>query len=204
MSIYLLNKFDALTVRIGSAYARLLMRLLGVEVGVGSRFSGLPIVTRVGKSVISIGSRVSLVSRARSTALGVQQPVILRCLTSQSRIIIGDDVGFSGTVICSAVSVTIGKRCLFGANVAIFDTDFHPITPVNRRYAVPEWPKISSPVVIGDDVFIGTRAIITKGVTIGNGAIVAAGSVVTKDVAAHTIVGGNPARIVRSLDEEKA
>lgn len=53
------------------------------------------------------------------------------------------------------------------------------------------------PVVIGDDVWIGFRAIILSGVTIGRGAVVAAGSVVTKDVPAYTIVGGNPARVIR-------
>jgi len=103
-------------------------------------------------------------------------------------------------VICAANSVTIGKRCLTGANVVILDTDFHPYEPENRRYAKPDWASISSPVVIGDDVFIGTRAVIQKGVSIGHGSIVAANSVVTKNVPPMTVVGGNPATVLKQLN----
>lgn len=62
---------------------------------------------------------------------------------------------------------------------------------------------ISAPIVIGDNVFIGARAIILKGVTIGEGAIVGAGSVVTKDVAEYSIVAGNPAKVIRALDRRE-
>ncbi|MBP6872851.1 MAG: acyltransferase [Bacteroidales bacterium] len=55
----------------------------------------------------------------------------------------------------------------------------------------------SKPILIGDNVWIGMRAIILKGVTIGNGSIVAAGAVVTKDVPPNTVVGGVPARVIR-------
>lgn len=56
----------------------------------------------------------------------------------------------------------------------------------------------SAPVVIGDGVWIGARATILKGVTIGDGAVVAAGAVVTRDVPAHSLVAGVPARVVRA------
>ncbi|WP_290369083.1 DapH/DapD/GlmU-related protein [Sphingobium sp. CECT 9361] len=82
----------------------------------------------------------------------------------------------------------------------VFDTDFHNHLPQGRRYGKPDWRAISRPVSIGDDVFIGTRAIVQKGVTIGDGAIVAAGSVVTKDVPPRSIVAGNPACMVRMLE----
>ena len=55
----------------------------------------------------------------------------------------------------------------------------------------------SKPIIIQDDVWIGRRAIILKGVTIGEGAVVAAGSIVTKDVPPHTLVAGNPAKIIK-------
>ena len=63
-----------------------------------------------------------------------------------------------------------------------------------------DWRNVNSrPIVIKDDVWIGMNVIILKGVTIGEGAIVGAGSVVTKDVPAWTVVAGNPAKVVKHL-----
>ena len=59
--------------------------------------------------------------------------------------------------------------------------------------------KIMKPVLIGNNVWVGCRAIILKGVTIGEGAVVAAGAVVTKDVPPFTLVAGNPARVIREV-----
>lgn len=60
-------------------------------------------------------------------------------------------------------------------------------------------PAVAAPVQIGNKVWIGTGAIILKGVTIGDGAVVAAGSIVTRDVATNAVVAGNPAREIRSI-----
>ena len=88
--------------------------------------------------------------------------------------------------------VAIGAECLIGTHVSIIDNAFHDVVD---RQQVPA-PK---PVVIGDNVWIGNRAIILPGVTIGDGAVVGAGSVVTRDVPDRTGVAGNPARVVREL-----
>jgi len=204
MMIWLLSKRLGLIWKFSTIAGRALAASVGVSVGQGTRFAGLPLFAVLRKGQIRIGARVVLASCSEATALGVTQPVILRCLTPQASITIGDDCGLSGTVICAARQVVIGKRCLAGANVTIFDTDFHPHEPENRRYAVPDWDKISAPVTIGDDVFLGTGAIIQKGVSIGHGAIVAARSVVVQDVPAMTIVGGHPAKVLRRLDEGEA
>lgn len=144
-------------------------------------------------------------SKSFGTALGVRGPVILRTLHEHAELIIGDDVGMSGSVVCAAIGVTIGDRCLFGADCMVIDTDFHNHGPlddhgVHRRYSKPDWSTISSPIEIGDDVFLGTRSIVCKGVQIGAGAIVAAASVVTRDVPAGAIAGGAPAKIVGWVD----
>ncbi len=192
--------WDGLKGRASTKGAAMALRRLGVELGEKVGFHGRPIVTLGPKGKIRIGDRAVLTSRSRQTALGVRAPVILRCLAPGASIDIGEDCGLSGAVICAAKSVTIGKRCLIGADCMIFDTDFHNHASSNRRYSAPDWDKISAPVVIGDDVFIGTRSIISKGVTIGRGAIVAAGSVVCKHVPEFTIVGGNPAREIGKVD----
>lgn len=186
---------DALYWRLSSGLARL---RLGRSAGPGLRCYGQPIVGIAPGARLSLGARAVLVSRSTATALGVSRPVILRALAPGAELVIGDDCGVSGAAICAAKSVRIGARCLIGAEALIFDTDFHNSAPENRRFAAPEWDAISRPVRIGDDVFIGARAIVGKGVTIGDGAIVAAGSVVTKNVPAGAVVGGNPARLLRA------
>jgi acetyltransferase-like isoleucine patch superfamily enzyme len=192
------NKRLGLLRRVDTAIVRFMAKGMNLSLARSSRFSGLPIL-RPGAGRIRIGERASVVSRADGTALGVSRPVILRCLAPGACIDIDDDAGLSGSVICAAKLVQIGKRCLMGADVTIFDTDFHPHEPHNRRYAVPDWDRISAPIIIGDDVFLGAGCLVQKGVTIGDGAIVAARSVVTKDVAPYTIVGGNPARFIRNI-----
>lgn len=104
----------------------------------------------------------------------------------------------TGGSICSAERVTIGNHVVIGANTVISDTDFHPLDPEMRRLG--DTGTKTAPIEIEDDVFIGMNCLILKGVTIGRGSVVGAGSVVTRDVAAYTVVGGNPARVVRTID----
>jgi acetyltransferase-like isoleucine patch superfamily enzyme/coenzyme F420-reducing hydrogenase beta subunit len=89
-------------------------------------------------------------------------------------------------------NITIGNNVAIGRNVRILDSDFHGIYDENNNQI-----NLSSPVTIGNNVWIGEGAIILKGVTVGDGAIVAAGSVVTKDVPSKSIVGGNPAKVIK-------
>lgn len=111
--------------------------------------------------------------------------------------------------IWSGTSVAIGNRVLISHDVKVMDNLTHPLD-ASARHA--QFKAIHSrghprdielgdrPVVIGDDAWLGAGAIILRGVTIGEGAIVAAGAVVTKDVAPYTVVAGNPARLVRTLE----
>ena len=114
-------------------------------------------------------------------------------LDQHGRLIIGDRAFINyGVDIAATGLVTIGADCLIGTHVSIIDNAFHDV--VDRQQVPPP-----QPVIIGDNVWIGNRAIILPGVTIGDGAVVGAGSVVTRDVAARTVVAGNPARVVREL-----
>jgi acetyltransferase-like isoleucine patch superfamily enzyme len=112
--------------------------------------------------------------------------------------------------IWSQQSVRIGNHVLISHLVDIHDSDGHPLDRMERRrdvqaifrggYRIPT-QTASSPVVIEDDAWICLKATILKGVTIGRGAIVAAGAVVTKDVPPLTIVAGNPATVVTTLED---
>ena len=93
------------------------------------------------------------------------------------------------TITC-AKKVVIGRNSHIAREAVIRDYDGHYIEDVSYRTA--------KPVIIGDNVWIGYRAMILKGVTIGNNSIVAANSVVTKDVPPNCIVAGNPAKIIRN------
>ena len=117
-----------------------------------------------------------------------------------SIIVIGDGTWISNgfALIAEYSSVRIGRRCLIGANVEITDSDFHGLELCDRHRSNPAWCK---PVVIGDDVFIGAGVRILKGVVIGNGAVLASGSIVVRDVPPFSVVGGNPARLIRMLDQ---
>ena len=159
---------------------------------------GFPIIDEHPKSEIHLGHRVVLCSRPSDTALGVSRPVILRTLSPRAEIRIGDDTGMSGTTVCAAVSVVIGRGCLFGADVMVVDTDFHPLGLEGRRYA--REGVASAPVHIGDNVFLGARTLVLKGVSIGDNTVVGAGSVVTRSLPADVIAAGNPVRVLRSLD----
>jgi acetyltransferase-like isoleucine patch superfamily enzyme len=109
------------------------------------------------------------------------------------RLIIGDRAFINyGVDIAATGLVAIGADCFIGTHVSIIDNDFHGLVD---RHQTPA----SRPVIIGDNVWIGNRAIILPGVTIGEGAVVGAGSVVTRDVPARSVAAGNPARVIREL-----
>ena len=178
-------------------YYRLYCEWHGVKWGQGWHFAGRPLIRKAPGSHISAGQRLSLASRSSASSLGVNHPVVFTTHTPDSFIRIGDDVGMSGATLCSRVGITIGNRVLIGANVMIIDSNEHPLEPENRRYSQEGIQ--AAPIVIEDDVFIGTGAIILKGVTIGQGSVVGAGSVVIRDVPPYSVVAGNPARVVKRL-----
>ncbi|HEY6795298.1 MAG TPA: acyltransferase [Kineosporiaceae bacterium] len=125
--------------------------------------------------------------------------MVIRTLAPKARICIGPDVGMSGGSICSAVSVVIGRGSMLGADVTIADTDFHPIDTEDRRYRPLPEGNASDAVVIGNNVFLGTRTVVLKGVTIGDNSVIGAGSVVTRDIPGNSVAAGQPAKVIRCL-----
>ena len=186
--------------KIGLITTPMTLRLRGIKVGQSCSFFGLPISSLHPDSSIRIGNANSFISKPSMTALGVSHPVVLRTLLPGASITIADNSGFSGCSICSATSIDIGNGVLIGADAIIADTDFHPIHP-NRRYA-PLKNASSKSITIEDDVFIGARAIVLKGVTIGKGSVIGAGSVVTRSCPPMSVIAGNPARIIATIPNE--
>ena len=112
-------------------------------------------------------------------------------------------------------NATIGKFCSFGPEIRIglgrhplyLKSTFPGFYSNNRYYGVDKEYDNNEPehlpVIIGNDVWVGTRAMILDGVSIGDGAVIAAGAVVTKDVPPYAIVGGVPAKIIKFRFDDK-
>ena len=120
----------------------------------------------------------------------------VRVVVDSGRLTIGHgtNVNGTGTKLLCALEITIGEHCTLSWDVQVLDHDFHALTVDGL-----ERPSVA-PVRIGDRVWVGTRAVVLKGVTIGDGAVVAAGAVVTSDVPPGAVVGGVPARVIGHAD----
>lgn len=99
-----------------------------------------------------------------------------------------------GCSIAANREIRIGPRCNIGTYVIIMDNDFHRIEP-ERRAEMPD----SAPVILEENVWLGARVTVLRGVTIGAGSVVAAGSVVVKDIPPRSLAAGAPARVIRSI-----
>lgn len=100
----------------------------------------------------------------------------------------------SGCEFNAIECIQIGKNCLIASGCRFIDHNHG----VELGTPMKDQPEVSAPIHVGSDVWIGVHCVILKGVSIGEGAIIAAGSIVTKSVAPYSIVGGVPARFIRS------
>jgi acetyltransferase-like isoleucine patch superfamily enzyme len=156
---------------------------------------GKPIIDIHKGCRLVIGDGVTLNSRNRGHHVNLFAPVKLFADRPGAVILIGAETRIHGTCIHAYESISIGNRCLIGANCQIFDCSGHDLSfpEVERRIHTEGTRR---PVVIEDDVWIGTGSIILPGVTIGRGAVIGAGSVVTRSVPPLSVARGNPAQVV--------
>jgi len=169
-------------------------RLKGVEFQGRSLFLGRPLISVVKGARMVFGDDVRIGSYVRANPLACFQPSALRALAPGARLILGPHVGISATALCAGLSIEVGEHTIMGAGAVVVDNDFHH--PQGEWDWADDSRKGARPVKIGRGVFIGARAIILKGVTIGDRAVIGAGAVVTRDVPAHHMAVGNPARIL--------
>jgi len=181
------------------------LRYYGIETKFGyAKLVGLPIIRKHKNSKIIIGKGVTLVSHSRGNVAGINHPVILATLAEGATIHL-EGCGISGSAICAAKKIKIGKNSGLGVNACVYDTDFHVVGKGwNNQTTILEAK--AKPVEICENVWIAANALILKNVTIGKGAVIGAGSVVGIDVPENALVKGNPAEIIGSLkhNSEKA
>lgn len=114
-----------------------------------------------------------------------------------SRIAIGREVGFAGSVSVTAherAEITIGSGCMIAEDTVISASDMHPVFDVATGARI----NLAADIRIGDRVWLGARAMVMKGVSIGHDSVVGAGSIVTSAFGPNSLIGGNPARLIRS------
>jgi len=160
------------------------MKARGRKINVGNRpifWRGRPTLVVYGS--LTVGNDWKMFGRPYPARITIEPGAEIRT---------GDNFGLNyGVEIYAAKSITMGDNTMIGDMVTIYDTDFHRIDEGSE-------PRVA-PITIGDNVWLGRGALVLPGVTIGDHSIVAAGAVVTKDVAARTVVAGNPARVVREV-----
>jgi acetyltransferase-like isoleucine patch superfamily enzyme len=166
---------------IHSARCMVGLRLRGARTGLVTCEGRLPVV--IGDGTIRTG-RLSLRAPRVPILIGAE---------SAGELHIGDRTFLNeGVQIVAASLIRIGPDCRIGDFAAIHDSDHHPVEQsATTRHA---------PVTVGRNVWISRDAIVLPGVSIGDHAVIGAGAVVTADVPARTLVAGNPARVIRTLE----
>lgn len=153
------------------------------RVGPGARVRGRPVVENEGGR-ITIGARFCVWAYLARVQLYAGPGGVLE---------IGDDTFINnGSVLSASQGIYVGDRVNIAPGCTVIDNDFHG---TDDRQA----PPARAPIVLEDDVWLGTGVTVLKGVRIGRGSVIAAGAVVTKDIPAGVLAGGVPARVLRSL-----
>jgi acetyltransferase-like isoleucine patch superfamily enzyme len=169
-----------------------------VRCGKGVEVFGMVIVRSPAGKVI-LGDRVKLISSSwRSSAAGISHAIRLRTFTASARIILDDDSGISGgSITARSKTIRIGKKTMIGPDCIIVDSDFHVPWPPDQRnsFATSDY---DADVCVGDNVWLGARCMVLKGVSIGDNVVIAAGSVVVNNIPANSLAAGNPARVIKS------
>ena len=183
---------------------RILFRLFGVKTGKKLRVFDRFYLTMHPGASLTIGDNFTFSSGDGINPLcrNLRGKIYI---DNNASIVIGNNVGISSACLWAKERITIGDKVKIGGDCILMDTDAHNLDHQIRNSGETDENGISidtlsansSPIIIENDVLIGTRCIILKGVTIGARSIIAAGSVVTKSIPADCIAGGNPCKVIR-------
>lgn len=168
-------------------------------------FNHLYLKIHVG-ALVQIGNNCTIMSGAGLNPLSRN---IKTCIYvgKKATLKLGNDVGISSSTLWVKESVSIGNSVAIGADCIIMDTDAHNLdwkircSEETNEYgeSVDMVTAASAPIVIEDNVLVGARCIILKGVTIGARSIMGSGSIVTKDIPSDCIAAGNPCKVIKSI-----
>lgn len=166
------------------------------------KFNGYCVFFAHPGSSINIDKRGGVVinSSTASNLVGINQCSIISCRDG-GVINIGPGVGISGSTIYALSNITLEDNVIIGSGCKIIDNDFHSLDP-SKRINQKDCDIKRSPIQIGENSFIGMNSIILKGTKIGKRCVVGAGSVVHGTFPDDVIIAGNPAKIVKYIENE--
>jgi len=190
-----------------SNYYKMFLKIFNVKYGSNLLLKGFPVIINKNGATLSIGNHVTIKSSFLSNLVGLYSRTIIVTRVPEAEIIIGDNVGISGATIYARRSITIGENTCIGGNCKILDNDFHPIEVESRNRLLQGkvGPKDNDligakPIIIGKNCFIGCNSIILKGTILGDGCVVGAGAVVCGRFQPNSVIVGNPAKVIKTLD----
>ena len=179
--------------------SRIVCTTKGISLGKSVLFKNMPSLLKHPKASIRIGDNTLLNSSNYGYHINMHSSCKILADRPNAEVVIGDNCRIHGTCIHAYNSIKIGNNVLIAANTQIIDGNGHQLSfsnPSNRINTTD----LGKAIVIEDDVWIGANCFILGGVTIGKGAVVSANSVVHKDVLSNTIVGGNPAKLIKDYN----
>lgn len=188
-----------------SNWFKLIMKIMSIKYGKNLLLKGMPIIFNKYGSRIEIGDNVTIKSSFLSNLVGLYNRTIIVTRVSAAEVIIGNNVGISGTTIYARKRIEIGDNTAIGGNCKILDNDFHPLDVENRLKLMKSVHGGNSDLVpskeikIGKNCFIGCNSIILKGTVLGEGCVVGAGAVVAGKFEDNCVIVGNPAKVIRRL-----
>ncbi|PCI96303.1 MAG: chloramphenicol acetyltransferase [Flavobacteriales bacterium] len=179
------NPFMLLIKRIYSSIWRIILGkwvLRDCKTGRLCTTRGVPRIDANGE--IILGDRVKIWSHIHTTQLSAG---------GRGKLIIGDNTFINvGSIISAHHLIKIGKNVQIAPGVIVMDNDFHGVEDREEE-------KVPTPIIIGDNVWLATRVVVLKGVTIGEGSTIATGAVVTKDIPSYSLAAGVPAKVIKKL-----
>lgn len=189
-----------------SNWFKIALKATKVIYGKNLILKGIPVIFNKGEAKIEIGNDCVIKSSFLSNLVGLYSRTIIVTRVPGAEIVIGNNVGISGTTIYARKKITIGDNTAIGGNCKIIDNDFHPLEADARNNLLADINGgdatfvPSREIKIGRNCFIGCNAIILKGTVLGDGCVVGAGAVVAGKFEANSVIVGNPARVIRKLE----
>lgn len=162
------------------------------------KIAGIPMININSSGLLTIGKNVTLGSLSYGNHFNMHSPVKLMIDRDSAIIKIGDNTRIFGTCIHAQKSIIIGDNCLISANCQIIDSMGHDFSFENTENRI-NTAGIVEPILIKNNVWIGSGSIILPGVTIGEGSVITVNSVIDKDVPAMVLAGGNPMKVLKTF-----